>query len=132
MVLLFTAFFRVNAVEVIVHDKNIATSALTTYQIRQIYTMRQTVWQDGQKIVVYALASNSELHQEFSKEILKIFPYQLDRIWRKLIYSGLGEMPVIVNSISELKTAVMNTPGAIGYIDKVGQGDNFNVIKITE
>ena len=94
--------------------------------------MRQTVWPNGQRIVVYALPSNSITHKRFSKEILKIFPYQLDRIWRKLTYSGLGTMPIILESVSELKLAIANNPGAIGYIEGSDAKGYFNVIDIQE
>lgn len=130
---LFGSFSTAKAVEVIVHSQNeISSQHLTTYQVRQIYTMRQTVWPNGQRIVVYALPSNSITHKRFSKEILKIFPYQLDRIWRKLTYSGLGTMPIILESVSELKLAIANNPGAIGYIEGSDAKGYFNVIDIQE
>ena len=94
--------------------------------------MRKLVWPGGQTIVVYALPNHSELHQKFSKEILKIFPYQLERTWKKLAYSGLGKIPIVVNSVTELKQAVKVTPGAIGYINQAAKGDLFNVIRIGE
>ena len=94
--------------------------------------MRQTVWQNNQAIVVYALPSDSLIHQNFSKEVLKIFPYQLDRIWHKLIYSGLSKVPIVVASLDELKVAVANTPGAIGYIDDFVEGEAFYVVEIKD
>ncbi|MGJ8691029.1 MAG: hypothetical protein ACSHW0_00960 [Thalassotalea sp.] len=125
--------FSLGAVEVIVHNKQqLPFNSLTTYQIRQIYTMRQHNWQNGQAIVVYTLSSDALLHQKFSKNVLKIFPYQLDRVWRKLTYSGLGKVPIVMNSIDELKAAVKKTPGSIGYIDKLVKGETFDVIEIKE
>ena len=130
---LLESFSTASAVEIIVNNKNtVSSSYLTTYQVRQIYTMRQTVWPNGQSIVVYALPSDSILHKRFSKEVLKIFPYQLDRIWRKLTYSGLGNMPIIVSDLSELKRAVAGTPGAVGYLESINEEEVFNVIEIKE
>lgn len=123
--------FPVLAINVIAHPQvSLKNMTLTTHQLRQIYTMRQRLWENGDTIVVFILPSKSELHQDFSKKVLKIFPYQLDRIWRKLTYSGLGNMPKIVTSIAELKQVVRSTPGAIGYVDNVNEGDDVNVIKI--
>lgn len=117
----------------IVNSKtDITKSYMTTHQVRQIFTMRKTVWPNGQAITVFVLPTNSSLHQKFSKEVLKIFPYQLERIWQKLTYSGLGKVPVLVKSLDELKIAVINTPGAIGYIDDLQTGDVFHVIEIKE
>lgn len=49
-----------------------------------------------------------------------MFPYQLNRIWHKLTYSGLGIAPTVVQSEQELVNAIINTPGSIGYIDDTG------------
>ena len=134
----FIVFFSaapsyVSAVEVIINSsKQLPSNTLTTYQIRQIYTMRQHYWPSGQAVVVFTLPSDQLIHKQFSKNILKIFPYQLDRMWRKLTYSGLGKVPIEVNTIDELKNMIKNTPGAIGYVDKLLEGDAFDVIEIKE
>ncbi|WP_211355857.1 hypothetical protein [Colwellia echini] len=78
--------------------------------------MRQLHWSDESVITVFVLPSQHELHHHFAKERLQIFPYQLNRIWNKLTYSGLGVAPTIVETEQELIQAVINTPGAIGYI----------------
>jgi hypothetical protein len=79
--------------------------------------------------LVYTLPSDDKLHQKFSKEVLRIFLYQLDKIWIKLTYSGLGKAPVI-GAIEQLKLAVSITPCSIGYVDNVIQGENVYVLKI--
>lgn len=106
----------VKAVEVITHS-SVSQHTLTTSQLRRIYTMRQLHWVDNNPITVFVLPSQHELHKHFSKERLQIFPYQLNRIWNKLTYSGLGVAPVIVNSPEALIQAVISTPGSIGYAD---------------
>ena len=92
--------------------------------------MRQLLWSDGQKIVVFVLSSSHPLHQEFSKNELEIFPYKLDRIWNKLTYSGLGTAPIVVNSPQELIDSVINTPGAIGYVEDTADVKDAYVIQI--
>ncbi|AAZ28583.1 MULTISPECIES: hypothetical protein [Colwellia] len=96
--------------------------------------MRQLRWSDNSAINVFVLPSQHELHQRFAKERLQIFPYQLNRIWHKLTYSGLGVAPTIVASEKELIQAVTKTPGAIGYIDddtlkKLKQNESTNRIE---
>lgn len=59
-----------------------------------------------------------------------MFPYQLDRIWNKLTYSGLGVAPITVNSPQELLDAVKKTPGAIGYVEKIMDEELVRVAKI--
>ena len=103
---------------------------MTTSQLRRIYTMRQIQWSDGRRITVFVLPRQHALHLRFSKERLQMFPYQLDRIWNKLTYSGLGVAPITVNTPEELIEAVKRTSGAIGYIERVMDEEAVNVIQI--
>jgi hypothetical protein len=59
-----------------------------------------------------------------------MYPYQLDRIWNKLTYSGLGVAPITVISAAELIDAVKRTPGAIGYVEKLKDEKGFYVIDV--
>lgn len=104
------------AIEVVANIQ-VPESQLSQSQLRRIYTMRQLRWSDNTSITVFVLPSQHLLHHRFAKERLQIFPYQLNRIWHKLTYSGLGVAPIIVYSEEELIQAVMDTPGAIGYIN---------------
>lgn len=85
-------------------------------QVRRIFTMYQTNWPDSQPIVVFVLASQHPTHQRFSRETLGLFPYQLDRIWNKLVYSGLGEGPIRVQNETEMMERIKQQSGAIGYV----------------
>jgi len=119
----------VYAVEVIMHP-SVNEPTLTTSQLRRIYTMRQIQWADGLRITVYVLPRQHALHLRFSKEHLQMFPYQLDRIWNKLTYSGLGVAPITVNTPEALLDAVRKTPGAIGYVENVKDEETVNVVQI--
>jgi len=118
-----------HAVDVVVHP-SVNESTLTTSQLRRIYTMRQTQWLDGQRITVYVLPRHHVLHIQFSKEHLEMYPYQLDRIWNKLTYSGLGVAPITVLSPASLVDAVRKTPGAIGYVETLKDKKGYYVIDI--
>lgn len=114
----------------IIANPSVDTETLTVTQLRRIYTMRQVSWADGSPISVFVLPSKHVIHQQFSKEILRIFPYQLDRIWNKLIFSGLGVGPTVVNSKEELMEKITSIPGAIGYVDKLNEEGNVVLIQI--
>ena len=119
----------VYAVDVIAHP-SVSQSVLTTSQLRRIYTMRQIQWSDGLRITVFVLPRQHALHLRFSKERLQMFPYQLDRIWNKLTYSGLGVAPIKVNTVKELIEAVSKTPGAIGYVEIFKDEEAVHVVQI--
>lgn len=117
------------SIDVIVNP-SVDDHSLTTTELRRIYTMRQVSWSDGSPIAVFVFPSKDSTHQQFSKEVLRIFPYQLDRIWNKLIFSGLGVGPTIVNSREELMEKIASIPGAIGYVDILREEENVVLIQI--
>lgn len=129
LVLLVCVSLTVHAVDVILHP-SVKKPTITTPQLRRIYTMRQVQWADGHRITVYVLPRQHPLHLRFSKERLEMFPYQLDRIWNKLTYSGLGVAPITVNTPEALLEAVRKTPGAIGYVESVKDKEAVNVVNI--
>ncbi len=129
VILLFSPqVYAINIISNITAD----TPSLSVTQLRRIYSMRQLHWQNGIPIVVYVLASNNPLHQQFCKQQLRLFPYQLDRIWNKLTFSGYGVAPIEVATQQELIKAIKLTKGAIGYVDNLSEVKDVNVIKIND
>ncbi|MEP1446429.1 MAG: substrate-binding domain-containing protein [Paraglaciecola sp.] len=132
--LLFVAFSvgsQVPEVKVVVNP-SVDPKDLSVEQIRRIFSMRQTTWSNDQTITVYVLANQHQTHQVFSTQVLGMFPYQLDRIWNKLVYSGLGEEPIKLQSEEEMLERVSQKPGAIGYVAQPINVDKINVIKVLE
>lgn len=90
---------------------------MTRSTLRAIFAMRLRQWSDNDSpITVFVLRSSDPLHAEFCKRILEIFPYQLQRVWDRLVYSGTGQAPIELTSMDEIKHKVSSTVGAIGYI----------------
>ena len=130
--LLFAAFSADSqeaAIRVVV-NQSVESKEISVDQIRRIFSMRQTVWSNDQAITVYVLSSQHQTHKTFSIKVLGMFPYQLDRIWNKLVYSGLGEEPIMVQSEQEMLERVSQQPGAIGYVMQLATDDNVNIIKV--
>jgi len=84
--------------------------------LRGMFGMRLRAWPDGAPVTVFVLPDDSASHVEFSTDVLQMFPYQLRQDWDRLIYSGTGQPPIVVNSEEELLRRVAATPGAIGYV----------------
>lgn len=101
----------------IVAHPSVAVSALSRAQLRSIFLMRQVVWPDGSAIKVFVLPPESAGHQQFCRDQLQLFPYQLERVWQKLIYSGTGTAPGTVSDRTAMLEMIARTPGAIGYTE---------------
>lgn len=91
---------------------------LTREDLREIFFGRRTRWPDGSQLRVYVLPDQHPIHIRFAKEILGVYPYQLRSAWDRMIYSGTGAPPVVVESLDQMLTNIKQTPGAIGYIEQ--------------
>ncbi|MGR9099454.1 MAG: hypothetical protein ACU826_02695 [Gammaproteobacteria bacterium] len=90
----------------------------TREDLREIFFGRRTRWADGSPLRVFVLPDQHPVHIRFSKEILEVYPYQLRSAWDRMVYSGTGAPPMVVESLEKMQTLIQHTPGAIGYIEK--------------
>jgi len=97
--------------------------------LNAVFGRRLQHWDDGTPITVVVFPRQHPLHIKFCKEVLGVFPYQLHIAWDRMIYSGLGEAPVEVEDISEMKIILSSVPGAIGYLPETEVEGNPTHIK---
>ena len=84
--------------------------------IKRIFLMKQKTWPDGSRIKVFVLDDKHPVHQVFIKNYLKMQPHQIERHWKRLMFSGTGKAPTRVDNEERMLELVANTPGALGYI----------------
>lgn len=114
---------ELHAQQVIVNP-DVKEQTLSLNGVRAIFFMRLVQWpNDGTPIKVFVLPDNSPLHIQFSKNQLNVFPRQLRRSWDRLVFSGTGQSPIVVESEQEMRKRVTNTPGAIGYVQEIKEDD---------
>lgn len=129
MLLVWGSISQAGAVDIIV-NKSVPVSQLSLSSARAIFGMRQVKWPDGSLIRVFVLPDANPVHSALCKERLNIYPYQLRQSWDRLIYSGMAQAPVEVDSEASLIAQVAVTPGAIGYISRVPNNDKIRVIHV--
>lgn len=103
------------AAQVIVNE-SAAEFDIPPQELRLIFSKQKLFWPDGQPIAVYILSPDSKLHKEFCVKQLDLMPYMLHRRWDRLVYSGTGERPIVIESEALMRERIKMTPGAIGYI----------------
>jgi len=114
---------------VITHPSNPLTK-ISESTLRAIFGMRLLEWPDGTPITVFVLGQNNLHHNDFCKNVLHIFPYQLQRNWNRLIFSGSGQAPKSLKSPQEMLERVHNTPGAIGYLPEDKVNDKVRILSV--
>ncbi|WP_333609051.1 substrate-binding domain-containing protein [Arsukibacterium sp.] len=120
-----------NAVDVVVHPA-VSAEQLSSAQLRAIFSMRQSRWPDGTAIRVFVLASDDSTHLNFSRQRLQMFPYQLDAIWNRQRFSGIGSFPTQLASEQEMQQALQDNEGAIGYLSTGNIPATLKVIRLHE
>ncbi|QYJ81880.1 hypothetical protein [Shewanella aegiceratis] len=119
MCLLGLCCANVFAAQVIVNS-SVEIADITPKDLKLIFAMQKLYWSDGQKIQVFVLPSNSPIHEEFCYQQLEMMPYVLRHRWDRLVFSGVGERPVTLDSEAQMREKVASTPGAIGYVSGGG------------
>jgi hypothetical protein len=100
----------------VVANPSYSDASIARPLLRGVFGMRVRAWPDGTPVRVFVLEDHNPVHQEFTKSVLQMYPYQLRQNWDRLLYSGTGQQPVTVGSEDELLRRVAETPGAIGYL----------------
>lgn len=114
---------------IIVHA-GVESRSISTASLRNIYTLRQTLWPSRQPIVVFVLPDNHPVHEAFAKETLGLYPYRLRQTWDRLSFSGMAGAPIEVKDENEMRARVRATPGAIGYTSKDMAYDGIKTLRL--
>lgn len=86
--------------------------------LRAVFTMRMRQWPDGSPIRVFVLPDHDPLSDQFYRERLGMYSYVLRRAWDRMVFTGTGLAPTVVQTEREMIERVRSTPGAIGYVRK--------------
>jgi ABC-type phosphate transport system substrate-binding protein len=103
------------AISVIAHPHT-TVSVLSLQELRAVFSMRVRTWPDGTPIQVFVLAANHDVHSRFCRDVLRVYPYQLQKGWDRLVYTGTGRAPDIVADEHDMLERIRQQPGAIGYV----------------
>ena len=106
------------SVELIVNKDN-PIESITLNNLRFIFLMRNTSWENGEKIKVYVNQWDSPEHTLFCKEILNVIPHRINGAWERKKYSGMGDIPETLNNDETMLNKIMEHKNAIGYVKEI-------------
>ena len=114
-------------VVVIVSAKSPVTS-LTAEQTAKIFLGKTNNFPDNRDAVPIDQAVGSPIREEFYAKVAHKNPSQLSAYWAKVIFTGDGRPPAMLDSNAAVRKAVASNPNAIGYIDKSAVNKSVRVI----
>ncbi|MGZ8881117.1 MAG: hypothetical protein ACXW0G_01700 [Methylosarcina sp.] len=95
-----------------------------------MFKMRLRHWNDGSDVTVFVLPDDNPLHKQFCKQILNVFPHQMRKNWNKLVFSGTGQAPIVLENKEEMINKLRSTPGAVGYLGGVDLTKDLRILDI--
>ncbi len=122
--------FPARAKTLVVANPDITQTALSRSSARLLFSLRRTHWPDGRRVRVFVLRDDDPVHREFVRDVLRLYPRQLRRVWDRQTYSGTGQSPELVSTPLEMRRRIATTPGSIGYLPKDMADENVQPVEV--
>lgn len=113
---------------VVVAHPGVGLSSLSTSQVSRIFLGQTDQLPNGAKAVPLSVAGDAE--DQFSREVLKKSPEQIEKYWARMIFTGKARQPRQVKA-NDVKATVAGTPGAISYMDRSQVDGSVKIISVT-
>ena len=115
ILLLGTPFFARAADYILVVHKENPVDRLTHQEVRDIFLGKKIKWGNDAHIIL-VMNTSDEIHEQFTRVMLQKSPAQLSVYWKKILYSGIGMLPLVVKDDEAAKSYVGSHKNAISYI----------------
>ena len=136
-VLLALLLFSTQSVPVdIIVNKDAQVDVLHIDEVRSIFALTKSHWDNGLKIKVFILPKDSVITKAFSYKVLRMPSAMYFDILEARYADGKTNIPVVLDSEYSLLVKMSTTPGSIGYLynkaDILIDTPNLKVLKIKE
>lgn len=97
-------------------------------QTANVFLSRTGTLPNGEAATPVDLNESSDVRDRFYRSIVGRTATQMKTYWSRLIFTGQGEPPRTMNSPEAVKRLIVNTPGAIGYLDSADVDKRVKVL----
>lgn len=127
-------FFLVMAGQVfadvaVVANNGISADSITTGEAKKIW-LGKSKSLGGTKLKVVDLPQGNVSRNHFYATVVKKNGKKLKAYWAKIVFSGKGTPPKILETDADVIAWVAKTPGALGYVDSSAAGDLVKVLLV--
>ena len=129
-IILFGTLLRAQDVLIVVNRVS-SVSQITEAQMRDIFTGTRSRFDDGGRAIPVTL-KGEPVHEVFLHHYIRNSPEEFRTRWRKAVSTGQGSMPKEFGSEVDLLDYVEATPGAIGYVSRVGEKNSVKVLRVLQ
>jgi ABC-type phosphate transport system substrate-binding protein len=100
----------------IIIGNQIGTSQLTKSKTNEIFRGRNTVWSNGNTVVLVLPSQRNDNSALVARLLYQTTVKGMQKYWLSLVFQGRGNPPVFLDSDKEIVEYVLKTPGAIGLV----------------
>ena len=101
----------------IIVNPSYSGSSLSIDQVKDLYMGKRKSFPEGTSARPVDQPVNSSVKQEFLEKILNKSQSEVNRHWSRIIFSGKGSPPEIMDSDEAVLRWISRNENAIGYID---------------
>ena len=110
----------------IVHPSN--NSQFTEQDISRLYLGKTRRFPNGTSAVPLERPLGTPTREHFLRQILEKTDSQLRSYWSRLVFTGRGIPPEVIDTDAEVKELVARNPNLIGYVDDTLVDDSVKVV----
>lgn len=112
---------------VVVTHPNTAMTSITSTQLERLYFGISSRLPNGALATVFD--SDGESKNLFYSKVLRKTPEQVSKYWTRMLFTGRAQPPRAVKS-DEMKAALLQKPGSVGYMDSSKLDGSLKVITL--
>lgn len=120
---------------VIVTSKS--NQSMTLQDVKRLYSLKQKFLPNNKRAKLTMLPIDEVTTLEFSQSLYGLYPYQLQRIWDRAVFSGRGKAPTIKETKQNMLSFITQNDDALGYMsvdieEKAQMEENYHVLSLDE
>jgi len=100
---------------IIICNKDVSESSLSKSDLKNIFLGKKRAWDNGYKVTFVTLKTG-DAHKYFCRNYLNKSTAQFMSHWKKMMFTGKGQMPKAFEKEQEVINFVAKTDGAISYV----------------
>lgn len=116
-------------VVVVVSPQN-PTTTLSRSEVSNIFLGKINRFPNGQPAVPIDQPETSQPRKEFYRDVSNKQPADIKAYWSRMIFTGRGQPPMVVEGDEQVKKSLTGRPDGIGYIDRAAVDDSVKVLAV--
>lgn len=116
-------------VVIVVSPQN-PTTTLSRGEVSNIFLGKTNRFPNGQPAVAIDQPENSQPREEFYRDVSNKQPAEIKAYWSRMIFTGRGQPPMVVEGDEQVKKSLAGRPDGIGYIDRAAVDNSVKVLAV--